>query len=79
MGTLLFWGVIVAGGFLGIILISLLSMAQKAEEVYERLPGVDTMTTRSGPHYLSATENPLPANRDEVRLQGKMRESVAAP
>ena len=29
MGTLIFWGVIVLGVFLGIVLISLLSMAQK--------------------------------------------------
>ena len=29
MGTLIFWGVIVLGLFLGIVIISLLSMAQK--------------------------------------------------
>ena len=35
MGTLIFWGVIVLGVFLGIVIFSLLSMAQRGEQIYD--------------------------------------------
>ncbi len=35
MGTLIFWGVIVLGVFLGIVLISLLSMAKRTDQIYD--------------------------------------------
>jgi hypothetical protein len=77
MGTLIFWGAMVLGGLMGILLVSLSSMAQKAEEAYDRMsrgdaPGAQATcpVPASGP--LS------PASRGEVRPQGDLRESAAA-
>jgi hypothetical protein len=78
MGTLIFWGVIVLGVFLGIILFSLLSMAQKAEEVYDRMPRGDGIGIREDTYFVPASEPLSPASRGEVRPQGELSESVAA-
>jgi hypothetical protein len=61
MGTLVFLGVIMVGSFLGIMLISLLRMAQKAEEVYERMQGGDKLGPRSDTYCLLASETLSPA------------------
>jgi hypothetical protein len=39
MGTLIVLAVVMWGVFMGIVLYSLLSMAQKGEQIYERLHG----------------------------------------
>ena len=78
MGTLIFWGVIVLGVFLGIMLISLSSMAQKAEEVYDRMPCGDKIGTRADTYCLLASETLSPISIGEVRPQGDLSESVAA-
>jgi hypothetical protein len=79
MGTMIFWGVIVLGGFLGIILISLSSMAQKAEEVYERMPGGGTIAIQSDTQSAPASKPLSPAKRDEKRPQREVRKSAATP
>ena len=78
MGTLIFWGVIVLGVFLGIVLISLSSMAQKAEEVYDRMPCGDKIGTRADTYYFSVSETLSPTSIGEVRPQGDLSGSVEA-
>lgn len=77
-GTLIFWGAMVLGGLMGILLVSLSSMAQKAEEVYDRMPRGDEIGARATCP-VPAPEPLSPASRGEVRPQGDLRESVAAP
>jgi hypothetical protein len=78
MGTLIFWGVIVLGEFLGIVLISLSSRAQKAEEVYERMPSGDKIATRSDTYCLLVSGTLSPTGINEVGAQGDLSASVAA-
>ena len=79
MGKIFFWGVVASGVFLGIILFSLTSMAQKAEEVYDRMPGADGIGIRADTYFVPASEPLSPASRGEVRPQGELGESVTGP
>jgi hypothetical protein len=67
MGTLVFWGVIVVGIFLGIIIFSLLSMAQKAEEFYDHMPCGDKKGPQPDTYCLLASGPVSRASRGEVR------------
>jgi hypothetical protein len=78
MGTLIFGGAIVLGGLMGTLLVCLSSLAQKAEEVLERMPrGNGTGDWAIYP--VPASEPLSPASRSEVPPQGDLRESVAVP
>jgi hypothetical protein len=66
MGTLVLLGVIVVGFCLGIILISLLRMAQKAEEFYDRRPCGDKKSPGADTYCLLASATLSPAGRNEV-------------
>jgi hypothetical protein len=79
MGTIIFWGAIVVGGILGIILISLASMAQKAEEFYDHMPCGDGKCLEADTYSVPAAETLSPTSRGEVRPQRALSESVVAP
>ena len=61
MGTLIFWGAIVLAVFLGIVLFSLLSMAQKGEQIYDLIHRGENIPSSTDTYYLPATE-PLRQN-----------------
>jgi hypothetical protein len=69
MGTLIFWAVIVLGVFLGMLLISLLSLAQKAERVYDLMDRTEKMATLEDSYHLPGSEIPSPATSGETRPQ----------
>lgn len=79
MGTLIFGGVIVLGLFLGIVIISLLSMAQKGEQIYDLMHRGEKKATPADTYYLPATETPSPTSSGEARPQRDLSASVAAP
>ena len=79
MGTLIFWGVIVLGVFLGIVVISLLSMAQKGEQIYDLMDRGEAIATPADPYSLRATETLSPTSSGEAQPQRDLRVSVAAP
>ena len=76
MGTLIFWGVIVLGVFLGIVIISLLSLAQKSEQIYDRVHRGEKIATPADTYYLPASENLSPVSSCEVRPQRDLSASV---
>ena len=78
MGTLIFWAGTLLGVFLGIVLISLLTMARKGGEVFDSMTGGDTIATRSGTYCLPASETPSPISCHEMRPQGDLSGSVEA-
>ena len=59
MGTLIFWGVIVLGVFLGIVIISLLSMAQKGEQIYDLMYRGEEIATPANPLLSAGIRNPI--------------------
>lgn len=67
MGTLIFWGVIVLGVFLGIVIFSLLSMAQKGEQIYDLMYRGEAIPTPANPLYRPASEPLPPASSGEAR------------
>jgi hypothetical protein len=67
MGILIFWGVIVLGVFLGIVIFSLLSMAQKGEQIYDLMDRGEAIPTPANPLYRPASEALPPASSGEVR------------
>ena len=79
MGTLIFWGVIVLGVFLGIVIISLLSMAQKGEQIYDLMYRGEETATPANPLYRPASETLSPTSSGEARPQRDLSASVAAP
>ena len=80
MGTLIFWGVIVLGVFLGIVIFSLLSMAQKGEQIYDLMHrGEEHTHVRRNLYYLPASETLWPTSSGEARPQRDLSASVAAP
>jgi hypothetical protein len=78
MGTLIVLGVIVLSVFLGIVIISLLSMAQKREQIYERLHLGEERATLENACSWPATETLSPTSNGEARLQRDLSASVAA-
>jgi hypothetical protein len=56
IGTLIFWAVIGLGVFLGMVIISLLSMAQKADQVYDLMDRAEKMATPEDHDHLPESE-----------------------
>ena len=79
MGTLIFWGVIGLGVFLGIALFCLLSMAKKTDQTYACVPRVEDIAPPAHPLYRQALETRTPTISREARAQGDLSASVAAP
>ncbi|MDP2047243.1 MAG: hypothetical protein Q8L00_13640 [Deltaproteobacteria bacterium] len=79
MGTLIFWGVIVLGVFLGIVIFSLLSLAQKGEQICELMYRAEDIATPTNPLYRPASETVSPTSSGEARPQRDLSASVAAP
>jgi hypothetical protein len=79
MGTLIFWGVIVLGVFLGIVIISLLSLVQKGEQIYDLMYRGEEIATPANPYYRPASETLSPTSSGEARPQRDLSASVAAP
>ena len=79
MGTLIFWGVILLGLFLGIVLISLLSMAKRTDQIYDFMLRGEEIATPAKPLYRPASETLSPTSSGEARPQRDLSASVAAP
>lgn len=79
MGTLIVLAVIVLGLFLGIVLIALLSMAQRTDQIYDCMLRGEEIATASNPLYRPASEALLPTRSGEARAQRDLSASVAAP
>ena len=79
MGTLIFWGVIVLGVFLGLVIFSLLSMAQRGEQIYDLMYRGEEIATPANPLYRPASETLSPTSSGEARPQRDLSGSAAAP
>jgi hypothetical protein len=79
MGTLIVLAVIVLGLFLGIVIISLLSMAQKGEQIYDLMYRGEEIATPANPLYRPASETLSPTSSGEARPQRDLSASAAAP
>ena len=79
MGTLIFWGVIVLGVFLGMVIYSLLSMAKRTNQIYELMYRAEDIATPVKPLYRAAAETLSPTSSGEARPQRGLIASVAAP
>ncbi|MCJ7819540.1 MAG: hypothetical protein MUP25_06960 [Syntrophales bacterium] len=78
MGTLIVLAVILLGVFLGIVLFSLLSLAQKGEEIYNLMDRGEEIATPADTYSLPASETLLPTSSGEARPQRDLRATVAA-
>jgi hypothetical protein len=79
MGTLIFWGVIVLAVFLGIVVISLMSLPQKGEKIYDLMDRSEEIATPATTYTVKASETLSPTSSGEARLQRDLKVSVAAP
>jgi hypothetical protein len=79
MGTLIFWGMIVLGVFLGIVIFSLLSLAQKGEQIYDLMDRAEEIARPANPLYRMASETGSPDCSGEAQPQRDLSASVAAP
>jgi hypothetical protein len=79
MGTLIFWGVIVLGVFLGIVTISLLSMAQKTDQIYDCKLRGEEIARPAKLLYRPASETLSPTSSGEAQPQRDLSASVVAP
>ena len=79
MGTLIVLAVIVLGVFLGIVLFSLLSMAKRTDQIYDRMHRGEEIATPANPLYRPASETLSPTSSGEARPQRDLSASVAAP
>jgi hypothetical protein len=79
MGTPIFWGVIVLGVFLGIVLISLLSMAQETDQIYDRKLRGEEIARPANPLYRPVSETLSPTSSGKAQPQRDLSASVAAP
>jgi len=73
-----FLGVIALGVFLGIVIISLLSMAQKGEQIYELMYRGERIGASTDSYSLPASEIRSPASNGEVRADRDLSSSVTA-
>jgi hypothetical protein len=69
MGTLIFWGVIASGVFLGIVIIILLSLAQKGEQIYDRMHRGENIATPADTYYLPASKTLSPTSSGNAQPQ----------
>jgi hypothetical protein len=74
-----FLGVIVLGVFLGIVIISLLSLAQKGEQVYDFMYRGEARATPADSLYQPASETLSPTSGGEARPQRDLGASAAVP
>ena len=79
MGTLIFWGVIVLGLFMGIVLISLLTMAKRSDQIYDRMLRGEAIASPAKPLHRPASETLSPTSSGEARAPRDLSPSVAAP
>jgi hypothetical protein len=79
MGTLIFWGVIVLGVFLGAVIISLLSMAKRTDQIYDRMYRGEEIPTPANPLFRPASATLSPTSSGEARAQRDLSASLAAP
>jgi hypothetical protein len=79
MGTLIWGGVIVLGIFLGIGLISVLSMAKETDQSYDSMCHGEKIIAPAKPLYRPASAALSPTSRDEARPQRDLGAQVAAP
>jgi len=79
MGTLLFLAVVVWGVFMGVVLFSLLIMAKRTDQLYDRMEHCEEIGTPADALYRPASETLSPASSGEAKLQGVLGASVAAP
>ena len=79
MGTLIFWAVVVWGVFMGIVLFSLLSVAQRGEQIYDFMDRSENIPTSADTYHLPATETLSPISSGETRPQRDWCLSEAAP
>jgi hypothetical protein len=79
MGTLIFFGVIVLGLCPGIVIISLLYMAPKGEQVYEYSDRGETIATAADTYYLPASETLSPTSGGKARPLRDFSASAVAP
>jgi hypothetical protein len=79
MGTVILGGAIVLGLFLGIVLISVLSMAKETDQSYDSMCHVEKIPTPAKPLYRPASAALSPISRDEARPQRDLGAQVAAP
>ena len=79
MGTLIVLAVIVLGLFLGIVIISLLGMAQKGEQIYDLMYRGEEIATPANPLYPPAPETLSPISSGKARPERDLSASAAAP
>jgi hypothetical protein len=79
MGTLMVWGVMVLGVCLGIVIFSLLSLAQKGEQVYDLMYRGEEIAPPANPLYRPASETLSPTSSGEAQPQRDLSASAAAP
>ena len=60
--------------FLGIVLFSVLAMAQKTDHVYDLMPGDEEMVTPADAYLLPAPESLSPTSRNKARPQRDVAE-----
>lgn len=72
MGILIIGVGAVLSIFLGIVLISLLAMAQKSDQLYDLMPGGEEMVTPADTYLLPASETLSPTSHKEARPRGDL-------
>jgi hypothetical protein len=78
MGTLILCGVIVLGLFMGIVLISLLAMAKRSDQIYECMLRGEAIASPANPLHQPASETLVLTSSGEARPQRDLSASVAA-
>lgn len=78
MGTLIVLAVIVVGVFWGVVIYSLLSMAKRSDQIYDRMYCDEEIATLANPLYRAASEALSPSSSGKARLQRDLRGSVAS-
>jgi hypothetical protein len=79
MGTLLLWGLIVLGLFMGLVIISRLSLAPKGDRFYDHMHRGEEIPTPAKPLYWPALETLSPARNGKDQVQRDINVSMAAP
>jgi hypothetical protein len=78
MGTLILWGMIGLGIFLGIVLLSLLRMVQETGAFYDDVLCVNGIAFRADPCSVPASEPASPASGGELQPLRELSESAVA-
>ena len=78
MGTWIFWGVIVLAVFMGIVLLSLLTMAKRSDQIYARMLRGEEIASSANPLHQPAPETMPLIGSGEAQPQRDLSASVAA-